>query len=296
MGRNMVERLISRGHTVTAYDSNPEARVVAEKLGATVVNTLDALIENTPAPRTVWLMVPHHVVETVLEELKLHLEKGDTIIEGGNSPFRETIRRHKEFEAMGIAFLDAGVSGGPGGAKDGACIMVGGKQEHYNNYESLFKDLAVRNGYAYIGSTGSGHFVKMVHNGIEYGMMQALAEGFDMLQQAHFEKPLPLTAIANLYNHGSVIESRLVGWLLKGFEMYGEDLEAITGSAQASGEGLWTVETAKDMRIPVDVIEGALTARTKSCTNPNYQGQLISVMRNQFGGHECTLPEDKKQS
>ncbi|KKS30432.1 MAG: 6-phosphogluconate dehydrogenase, decarboxylating [Parcubacteria group bacterium GW2011_GWA2_43_11] len=297
MGRNMVERLITRGYTVIAYDSNPEARVLTEKLGATVVDTIGALIKNTSTPRTIWVMVPHHVVETVLGELKPHLGKGDTIIEGGNSPFKESIRRHKEFAAMGVAFLDAGISGGPGGAKDGACIMVGGTQEHYEIHEPLFKDLAVLNGYAYVGSTGAGHFVKMVHNGIEYGMMQALAEGFDMLQQAQFEKPLPLTAIANLYNHGSVIESRLVLWLLKGFETYGEDLRTITGSAQASGEGLWTVKTAKDMGIPVDVIEGALTARKKSLTSPSYQGQLISVMRNQFGGHDATsLPAGRKHS
>jgi len=304
MGRNMVERLISRGHTVTAFDTSPEARALTEKLGAKVVNSLSVLIENTPTPRTLWLMVPHQVVESVLEELKPHLAEGDTIIEGGNSPFKETIRRHKEFEAMDVAFLDAGVSGGPQGAKDGACIMVGGKQEHYNAYEPLFKDLAVPNGYTHVGSAGAGHFVKMVHNGIEYGMMQALAEGFDILRQAQFEKPLPLTTVARLYNHGSVIESRLVGWLSKGFEMYGEDLGPITGSAQASGEGLWTVETAKDMGISVDVIEGALTARTKSCVSPNYQGQLISVMRNQFGGHDATrqqasktcLPAERKQS
>lgn len=297
MGRNMVERLISHGHTVHAYDTHTDARSLAEKLGATTSDSIEELIKNTPTPRTVWVMVPHLVVDEVLDSLKKHLSKGDTIIEGGNSPFKETARRHGEFESLDINFLDAGVSGGPGGAKDGACVMVGGKKELYHTYEPLFKDLAVADGYAYVGGGGAGHFVKMVHNGIEYGMMQALAEGFDILKQAPFEKPLPITDIANLYNHGSVIESRLVGWLLSGFEKYGENLDSITGSAESTGEGLWTIETAKEMGIPVQVIEESLNARTKSLKNPSYQGQLISVMRNQFGGHDATkLPADKKQA
>ncbi len=232
-------------------------------------------------------MVPHQVVEDVLSEIKPLLTKGDTIIEGGNSPFKDSIRRGKEFEEIGIHFLDAGISGGPGGAKNGACIMVGGKEEIYEKYKSLFKDLAVENGYAYVGKHGAGHFVKMVHNGIEYGMMQAIAEGFDVMKSAEFEQPLLLKNIANLYNHGSVVESRLVGWLLSGYEKYGENLSEITGSASASGEGLWTVETAKEMGIPITVIEESVNARTTSQTKPSYQGQLISVMRNQFGGHDA---------
>src|SRR3989339_150989 len=174
MGRNMVERLISHGYTVSAYDPLPEAREEVEKLGATSVDSIATLIANTPSPRTVWLMVPHHTVETVLEELQQHLSQGDTIIEGGNSPYKETVRRHKKFETLGIDFLEAGVSGGPGGAKDGACIMIGGNKEIFEKYEQFFKDLAVEEGYAYVGNAGAGHYAKMVHNGIEYGMMQAL--------------------------------------------------------------------------------------------------------------------------
>jgi len=286
MGRNMVERLVAKGHTVTAYDPDEAARNATEALGATTAPSVATLMEAVPTPRTVWLMVPHGVVEHVLEELQPHLTAGDTVIEGGNSPFKETKRRAAEHEARGIRFLDAGVSGGPGGAKAGACIMVGGKQETFTAYEQLFKDLSVDDGYAYMGASGAGHFVKMVHNGIEYGMMQALAEGFDVMRQSDYN--LPLTAIAKLYNHGSVIESRLVGWLKDGFETYGEDLADITGKASASGEGLWTVQTAREMGIPTVVIEDSLKARELSQKNPSYQGQLISVMRNMFGGHSAT--------
>jgi 6-phosphogluconate dehydrogenase len=285
MGRNMVERLIEHGHTVIGYDPNEGARQAAERIGATTESSLEELMHSAAAPRTVWIMVPHTAVEDVLNELRPHLEECDTIIEAGNSPYKETRRRAQEHKARSISFLDAGVSGGPGGAKNGACIMVGGDHETYQAYASLFEDLSVEDGCAYVGTSGAGHYVKMVHNGIEYGMMQSLAEGFDLMRRSDFD--LPLTDIARLYNHGSVIESKLVGWLLAGFEEYGEELVGITGRASASGEGLWTVETAKEDGVPVAVIEDALKAREQSQEEPSYQGQLISVMRNQFGGHDA---------
>jgi 6-phosphogluconate dehydrogenase len=287
MGLNMVERLLGHTHAVTAYDVSDDARKKAENIGAETSSSLKALIEKLETPRTIWIMVPHTVVGAVLDELEPLLTKGDTIIEGGNSPFKDSIQRAERYESQGISFLDAGVSGGPGGAKEGACIMVGGKKDVFEKYTSLFKDLAVEDGYAYMGTHGTGHFVKMVHNGIEYGMMQALAEGFDIMKQAHFDTPLPLADIAKLYNHGSVIESRLVGWLQSGYEKHGEELEDITGSARASGEGLWTVETAKEMGIPTPVITDALAVRSESQKKPSYQGQVISVLRNQFGGHDA---------
>lgn len=287
MGRNMVERLLAKGHTVTAFDPDENARVEAVALGAKVADSLAGLMEKTSSPRTVWLMVPHQAVDNVLNDLAPHLVPGDTVIEGGNSPFKQTIERAREHTTRNIRFLDAGVSGGPGGAKDGACIMVGGDKAVFDEYEQLFKDLSVEGGYAYMGKHGAGHFVKMVHNGIEYGMMQALAEGFDVMQKSEFD--LDLIEVARLYNHGSVIESKLVGWLHSGFLTYGQDLAEITGSASASGEGLWTVETAKEMGIDVSVIEDSLKAREKSQKDPSYQGQLISVMRNQFGGHAAHM-------
>jgi 6-phosphogluconate dehydrogenase len=285
MGQNMVLRMLEKGHTVLAYDPSEEARTRAAAAGVTVVSTLEELMAELPAPRIVWLMVPHTVVDSVLDELSGYLASGDTVIDGGNSPFKETVRRAREHDRRGIRFLDAGVSGGPSGARHGACIMVGGAWDVYKEYEELFTDLATTDGSAYMGLSGAGHFVKMVHNGIEYGMMQAIAEGFDVMRRSAFD--LPLTDIAHLYNHGSVVESRLVGWLLAGFEAYGEDLAGITGSANATGEAAWTVETAHDLDVPTRVIEESLAARERSQKKPSYQGQVISVMRNQFGGHDA---------
>lgn len=288
MGHNMVERLHTKGYTLTAFDPDKHARATVSSQGITTVDSLSALVTALPAPRTLWLMVPHTAVETVLSELLTLLEPNDTVIEGGNSPYKETIRRSALFREKNIHFLDAGVSGGPDGARNGACIMVGGTQEVYTTYASLFADLSIPEGSLYVGPSGSGHYVKMVHNGIEYGMMQAIAEGFDVLKNAPFDTALPLPDIASLYNHGSVITSRLVGWLASGYGKYGPELEGISGSANASGEGLWTVETAKELSIPVTVIEDSLTARTKSQQTPNYQGKVVSVLRNEFGGHNVT--------
>lgn len=287
MGLNMVERMLKHNHTVTAYDPNKDARQQAQESGAHTVDTIEALFQKTESPRTVWIMVPHAVVENVLTEIKPLLQKGDTVIEAGNSPFKDSQRRAKEFEERGIRFLDVGVSGGPGGARNGACIMVGGSHEVYEQYEPLFKDLTVENGYAYVGGHGAGHFVKMVHNGIEYGMMQSIAEGFDIMKHANFGGPLPLTDIAKLYNHGSVIESHLIEWLEEGYETHGEALEGITGSASASGEGKWTVETAEEMNITTPAIKSALQVRDESQKTPSYQGKVISMLRNQFGGHDA---------
>jgi 6-phosphogluconate dehydrogenase len=194
------------------------------------------------------------------------------------------MRRSQELHHKGIEYLDAGISGGPSGARNGACIMVGGKKSAFRKQKNLFRDLACRGGYAYMGKSGAGHFVKMVHNGIEYGMMQAIAEGFTLMKAAPFD--LQLTEIAELYNHKSVIESRLVGWLKKAFEQYGEDLHDISGTVAHRGEGAWTVEAAKDLKIPLPIIEGALNYRIQSQHEPNYTGKILSLMRNQFGGHE----------
>ena len=286
MGLNMVERLLEKGHTVTAFDPQSDAREKARKAGAVIAGTIPELLKDDGAPRTVWLMVPHSVVDDILSEVLPLLAEGDTIIEGGNSPHVKTIKRARTVTETGVRFLDAGVSGGPGGARNGACIMVGGNEAVYAEYEALFADLAVEGGHLYVGTSGAGHFVKMVHNGIEYGMMQAIAEGFDVMRSSDFN--LPLSDIAELYNHGSVIESRLVGWLKDGFEEYGEDLAGITGSAAASGEGKWTVEAAKKLGVPAPIIEGSLAVREESQKKPSYQGQVLSVLRNQFGGHSAS--------
>ncbi|MFN3480599.1 MAG: phosphogluconate dehydrogenase (NAD(+)-dependent, decarboxylating) [Thermodesulfovibrionales bacterium] len=284
MGFNMVQRLLEKGHEVVAFNRGEEPLKNIARYGAETVNSLKSLVKLLTPPRLIWLMIPYQAVDTVLNDLIPWLEKGDTIIDGGNSPYKESMRRAMELGEMGIGFLDVGVSGGPGGARNGACIMVGGKREVFKRFEDLFKDLSVEGGYGYMGKSGAGHFVKMVHNGIEYGMMQAIAEGFTLLRASPFG--LDLTNVSNIFNHGSVIESRLVGWLKKAFEEYGEDLNQISGSVSYSGEGLWTIETAKELGIPVPIIEESLRIRIESQENPSYTGQILSAMRHQFGGHE----------
>jgi len=284
MGANMVERFLEKGHKVVAYDRNKDAVKAAKNKGAQTADTLAVLIAALPLPRLVWIMVPYQAVDAVLKELTPLLAPGDVVVDGGNSPYKESIRRAKELETRGIDFLDAGVSGGPAGARNGACIMVGGKKEVFEKFEAVFRDLSVPDGYGYLGRTGAGHFVKMVHNGIEYGMMQSLAEGFAVMKASDYG--LDLTKITDVYNHKSVIESRLVGWLQSAFAQYGEDLKDISGSAAQSGEGMWTVEAGKELGIPTPIIQGALDFRIQSQACPSYTGKLISAMRNQFGGHE----------
>jgi 6-phosphogluconate dehydrogenase len=284
MGYNMVELLLDAKYEVVVYNRSVEpVRKIAQR-GAQPAESIRALVAAVAPPRLVWIMVPHQAVDQILAALAPHLAKGDTVIDGGNSPYKESTRRASDLVKKGIDFLDAGVSGGPSGARNGACIMVGGRKEVFEKHEKLFRDLSVEHGYGYMGKAGAGHFVKMVHNGIEYGMMQALAEGFAVLKASSFN--LNLAKIADLYDHRSVIESRLVGWLKNAFEQYGEALDEISGSAAQSGEGMWTVEAARELGIPVPIIKGALDFRLQSQTGPSYTGKIISALRNQFGGHE----------
>jgi len=285
MGFNMVERLLEKGHAVTAYNRSPEAveRIVAQ--GAKGAESVGALASALPAPRLIWLMVPHQAVDDVLTELAPHVQAGDTIIDGGNSPYVDSMRRGRELAEKGVVFLDAGISGGPAGARDGACVMVGGVQERYEEFKELFADISAPDAYGYMGTSGAGHFTKMVHNGIEYGMMQAIAEGFEVLKKAEFG--ISLKEAARVYNNRSVIESRLVGWLVAAYGEYGENLDAISGEVAATGEGLWTVEAAKRLSVPTPIIEGSVHFRDQSKGNPSYTGQVLSALRNQFGGHEA---------
>lgn len=290
MGGAMVELLLEKGHNVHAFDVDMRARDNVKHLGAQVAGSIEEIIEQLEERRTVWVMVPHQFVDDVIAEALPKLSKGDVIIDGGNSPFGESIRRGKELKERGIEFLDVGVSGGPAGAANGACMMIGGDKELYVQYEQLFRDLTVEDGYGYMGRTGAGHFVKMVHNGIEYGMMQAIAEGFSIMKSAK-DFDLDMKDIARVYNNGSVIESRLMEWMESGFEKFGEDLEKVTGSAAASGEGEWTVDVAEDLNIETPVIRSAVKAREATQKAPSYQGKIISTLRNQFGGHDIN-PSD----
>ncbi len=283
MGLGMVKLLLEKGHNVVATDPSEGAKNEARAAGAEVVDSLEDLYQKLPDDKFIWLMVPHNIVDSVLKNLSSILKAGDVIMDGGNSNFRETMRRGEELAARGIDFMDVGTSGGPSGARNGACMMIGGARDKFEKYEQLFKDLSIENGYAYMGATGAGHFVKMVHNGIEYGMMQAIGEGMEILKKSDFD--LDLNEVARIYNTGSVIESRLVGWLGKAYAEEGVNLDAISGEVSHSGEGLWTVEEARKAGIPVPVIEESLKFREDSQGNPSYTGQVVSALRNQFGGH-----------
>jgi 6-phosphogluconate dehydrogenase len=285
MGANMVERLLEKKWDIAVYNRSPEPLKSIKRKGAFVTCSLPELVGELETPRTLWLMVPNNAVESVVSELAPLLARGDTIVDGGNSKYTDSIRRAHELKGKGITFLDAGVSGGPWGARNGACIMVGGPKAAYKKYEQLFKDLSAKDGYGHMGESGTGHFVKMVHNGIEYGMMQALAEGFAVMKES--PSKLNLKEIARVYNHQSVITSRLVGWLEDGFKEYGVNLTKISGVVGATGEGEWTVEAAKKLRVPVPIIEGALKFRADSHKNPSYAGKILSTLRNQFGGHSA---------
>lgn len=284
MGFNMVELLLEKGHRIIAFNRSPEPVQRIAARGAEPAASLRALVHGLQRPRLVWIMVPHQAVEGVLAELAAVLEPGDAVIDGGNSPYKDSIRRARELEARGVDFLDAGVSGGPAGARTGACVMIGGREEVFRRYEPLFRDISVTGGYARVGASGAGHFVKMVHNGIEYGMMQALAEGFAIMRASDFG--LDPVKIADLYNHRSVIESRLTEWLKTAFDRYGAELDGVSGAVAQSGEGAWTVEAADELGVAAPVIRSALEFRMQSQKNPSYTGRILSALRNRFGGHE----------
>jgi len=285
MGLNMVLRLQEKGHTVVAYNRGIEARTEAAKKGVNTVSTIGELVSKLHAPRLIWIMVSHGGVDEVIKEVLPLLSKGDIIVDGGNCFYKDTERRAKALKKRGIVFLDAGVSGGPSGARNGACTMVGGEKKDFERLEPLFKDISAPGAYLHCGTHGAGHFVKMVHNGIEYGMMQALAEGFEVLKKSKFK--LNLEKVTGIYNNRSVIESRLVGWLGDGLKKYGADLKAISPTVAHTGEGAWTVAVAEELNVPVPIIKGSLAVRKKSSTDPRYAGRVLSVLRNQFGGHDA---------
>lgn len=283
MGGNLARNLLDQSWEVIGYNRSPQPTQELENAGGKGAYSYEELIKQLTAPRLVWVMVPHQAVDLVLGGLAPLLNEGDVVIEGGNSFYEDSMRRAKELSRQGIWMLDCGVSGGPSGARNGACCMIGGKEEVFRQYEELFADISVKGGYGYFGRSGAGHFVKMVHNGIEYGMMQAVAEGFNVMKKSKFN--LDLKKVASVYNHGSVIESRLIGWLREAYQEFGEDLSRISGEVAHSGEGQWTVETAEKMGLEVKNIAQALKFRQDSQGNPSYTGRVVSALRGQFGGH-----------
>ncbi len=282
MGLNLGKNLIDHHHEVVAFDLNTSAVEEMKKYGAVGVSSLYDLIQGLEKPRVLWLMVPHSVVDSVLDELSPLLSEGDIVIEAGNSHYKESIRRYNLLKEKGIRFMDAGTSGGMEGARKGACYMIGGDPETWDIVEPIFRDTAVENGYLYAGQAGSGHFLKMVHNGIEYGMMAAIGEGFEVLEKSSFE--FDYEKVARVWNNGSVIRS----WLMELTEnAFSKDskLDGIKGVMHSSGEGKWTVETALDLQTATPVIAMSLLMRYRSLDNDTFTGKVVSALRNEFGGH-----------
>lgn len=290
MGYNMVARLKEKGHDIVGYDPGEEARTKTAELGVTVVDSYAALVAALEAPCVIWSMIPSAAIDDMLAELVPLLSPGDLFVEAANSQYELTLRRAKEVTEKGVRFMEAGVSGGPGGARNGACLLIGGEKEDYEQLKPLIADMAKGDGYyAHLGSAGAGHYAKMIHNGIEYGMMQAIGEGFALLKNAPFK--YNLADVCNLYNHGSVLESRLIGWAQSGYEAYGEELEAVSPVVGHTGEGEWTVKEAKRQGIDVPIIEGSYRYRVHSGEKPNYIGRVVNMLRNQFGGHSIKPSE-----
>jgi len=284
MGGNMTERLIRGGHSVVVWDRSADAVAHAVSLGATAARDLPDLCGRLQAPRVVWIMVPAGApVDETIATLRQHLQRGDIIIDGGNSNFHDTMRRGGELAADGIEFVDAGTSGGIWGLENGYCEMVGGSQGAIARCEPIFRTLAPADGFAHVGPTGAGHYVKMVHNGIEYGMLQAYAEGYEILH-ASSEFKLDLHQIASVWNHGSVVRSWLNELAERAFAK-GSDLEGLRGYVEDSGEGRWTVQEAIDLNVPAPVISLSLLMRLRSRQADSFGAKVIAALRNEFGGH-----------
>ena len=282
MGLNLGQNLLDHKHEVVAFDLNTNAVEEMKKLGAQGVSSLKELVQALETPRILWIMVPHGVVDSVLNEVKFLLTKGDIVIEAGNSHYKESLRRYNDLKLDGVHFMDAGTSGGMEGARHGACYMVGGDAEAWSIVEPVFRDTAVENGYLYAGGAGSGHFLKMVHNGIEYGMMAAIGEGFEVLEKSEFD--YDYEKVAKVWNNGSVIRSWLMDLTERAFSKDAK-LDEIKGIMHSSGEGKWTVETALDLQTATPVIALSLLMRYRSLENDTFTGKVVAALRNEFGGH-----------
>jgi len=283
MGAGMVERLLAGGHSVAVYDLSRDARRAAAAKGASDAASLDDLARALAPPRAVWVMVPAgNPTEETIRALASLLAGNDVIIDGGNSYYKDDVRRADELKPRGIHYLDVGTSGGVWGLKHGYCLMIGGERPIFERLEPAFKTLAPPDGYAYVGGHGAGHYVKMIHNGIEYGLMQAYAEGFELLHASEFQ--LDLAAIAHLWNQGSVVRS----WLLELAELAlraDPRLEGIKGYVEDSGEGRWTVEDALEKNVPAPTIALSLFGRFRSRQGDPFADRMLAALRNAFGGH-----------
>ncbi len=289
MGGNMTLRLVRQGHEVVAFDPSPEAVARVEKAGAEGVTSLADLVDRLTAPRVVWLMVPAgDVTERTVADLGGLLSAGDLVVDGGNSYYRDSIRRAEALSASGVRFVDCGTSGGVWGLENGYCLMVGGDEDAVRLAEPAFRALAPEGGYAHVGRVGAGHFTKMVHNGIEYGLLQAYAEGFEILERSEFD--LDLTQVASIWRYGSVIRSWLLELLHDALER-DPGLARVRGYVEDSGEGRWTVQAAIDEDVPAPAIALSLFTRFASRQDESFGAKVIAALRNEFGGHPVRTEE-----
>ena len=283
MGGNMVRRLVRDGHEVVAFNRTPEKTREIMTEGAEGAFSLEELVAGLAAPRAVWIMVPAgDATEAAIAELMELLSPGDTIVDGGNTNFHDDIRRHAMVAGKGLRYVDAGTSGGVWGLQVGYCLMVGGDREAVEPLEPVFRSLAPPDGYAHVGGPGAGHYVKMIHNGIEYGLMQAYAEGLEIMHASDYD--LDLAQIAGIWRHGSVVRSWLLDLLHHALEKNPE-FAGIKDWVADSGEGRWTVQEAIDHDVPAPVITLALQARFRSRQEASYGAKVLAALRNEFGGH-----------
>jgi 6-phosphogluconate dehydrogenase len=294
MGNALAERSIADGHEVIGFDPVEQTRISAHQLGVTIVDTIAALCQQV---NIIWLMVPVNVVESVLEEVRKNIHAGAIVVDGGNSFYKDSQRRARILAAEGIAFLDCGTSGGVHGRADGFCLMVGGDTAAYAKVCPLFISLAAPGGLAYVGPSGAGHYVKMVHNGIEYGLLEAYAEGFQLLKKGSFaQNNLNLEEIARIWKTSSVIRS----WILELTRQIFEEDQALTdisGKVEETGMGTWTIQEAHENKLPVEVIEDADHVRAWSReTGGDYRTKIIALLRNKFGGHSFKKIKDGNEN
>jgi 6-phosphogluconate dehydrogenase len=289
MGGNMATRLVRSGHEVVGFDPGEDARAAAEAQGSRTATDIAGLVAELDPPRTVWLMVPAgDITEGSVRALADPLSRGDLIVDGGNSNWRDSQRRHRDLRARGIDFLDVGVSGGVWGLEEGYCLMIGGERGSVERLRPALDALAPPGGWAHVGPSGAGHFVKMVHNGIEYGLLQAYGEGFEILERSEFDLDLP--AVADVWRRGSVVRSWLLDLLASALSK-DPRLEQVKGFVEDSGEGRWTVQAALDRDVPAPITALSLFARFASRQDESFAAKIIAALRREFGGHSVR-PED----
>lgn len=283
MGYNLTLNLLSHEHDVVAYDVEPKRADELGREGAIPAYSIEDAVSKLDAPRVVWLMVPAgEIVDELVDKLSTLLSAGDIVIDGGNSHYKQSLARYARLKEKGIHFLDAGTSGGMEGARHGACMMIGGDREAFDHIESMIRDINVEGGYLYAGEAGSGHFLKMIHNGIEYGMMQAIGEGFEVLEKSPYN--YDFAEVARVWANGSVIRGWLMDLTERAFRKDAK-LDEIRGVMHSSGEGKWTLETALDLQAATPVIAMSLLMRYRSLEEDTFHGKVVAALRNEFGGH-----------